>query len=115
MWLTSVSLRRDIATRPKDSKQRVSLHGLFLHVLAPTGYAPVVLCYWLKQNSPKREACQISLYKTHDQAVVVGLCLKAAVVDRTSVERYKNKNQLSTILLMFLPKADQLMQINTRP
>lgn len=42
-------------------------------------------------------------------------CLKAPVVDSTSVERYKNKNQRSTILLMFLPKADQLMQINVKP
>lgn len=30
-------------TRPTDSKQRVILHGLFLHALFLIGYAPVTL------------------------------------------------------------------------
>lgn len=41
--LTALSLRRDVATRPEDSKQRVSLHGFSLHALVPIGYAPVTL------------------------------------------------------------------------
>lgn len=32
-----------MATRLRDSKQRVSLHGLSLHALDPIGYAPVTL------------------------------------------------------------------------
>lgn len=42
-------------------------------------------------------------------------CLKAAVEDSALVERYKSKYQRSTILLMFLPQVDQLMQINMKP
>lgn len=32
-----------MATRLRDCKQRVSLHGLSLHALVPIGYAPVTL------------------------------------------------------------------------
>lgn len=79
--LAAASLRRDVATRLGDPKQKggVEVGGGQLGGLAraaaflPTCPAPDWLClsnvaYWLKQNSPKRETCQISLHKTYYRA-----------------------------------------------
>lgn len=79
-WLTAAALRRDIATRAKDWKQRVSLHGLSLHALVPIGYAPVTLCIGLSRIALKEKHVRFHYTRLITRQLSEAVLFKAGVV-----------------------------------
>lgn len=108
-WLTAVSLRRDAATRPRDSKQRVSLHGLSLHALVPIGYAPVTLRIGLSRMALNKKHVRFHYTRlTTRQWSGAALFKSCSCAWYIGANTQKQKSALDNITHVS-PQVDQLM------
>lgn len=105
-----------MATRLRDCKQRVSLHGLSLHALAPIGYAPVTLRIGLSRIALNEKHVRFHYTRLTTRRYSGSVLFESCGCERAHWWKdTQSKYHRSTILLMFLPQVDQLKQIIMKP